>query len=319
MEPGLQVGSNHHHAGNLTSITTSTTAFAGNLKGYQVAAAADGTASIQDSLEELSLTMGEASSKKLADRSIRSKSFSARLHALMAKYVTALPETLSPDELKHQYAEWLRHLAQPDSQRLKHRLQERFGDNEEAQVATLEFLDELFTEEENPAAKAAIRDLKNEWKQDVKLGPLIRAGENVATTAEEFSGELDSDFGLKTFYRTTVLGWSTLDDAYTSVLDSYGGESFSSATEFLIRALGCEMQSMGPSCDPRLLAAVRDDIYYLQVVRRLHFRLEELVERLQSNYGNLECRPKSMSKRRKKSSEKSSHSKTSDGLIPPPL
>jgi type III secretion system YopN/LcrE/InvE/MxiC family regulator len=291
----------------------------GSYKGQSVALVPGGNGSaVEDSLEELTFTLSETGSKKLADRSTRSKSFAARLHALMAKYVTAMPKTLSPDELKHQYGEWLKKLSQPSVRDLKSRLEERFGDDGESQVATLEFLDELFTEEEDPAAKAVIRELKQQWRQDEKRGPLLRAGENISSATDEFAGELDTDCGLRSFYRTTVLSWSTLDDAYTSILGSYSGATFEAATDFLLTALGCEMQSLGPSCDLRLLAAVRDDIYYLQVVRRLHEQLEELVDRLKTNYGINLCNQRKPAKRRRRSSGKSSRSKTSAGSIRPP-
>lgn len=314
MQPALEGHKMSLLAGFQTVHSALSSTIQGSYKGQPVALVPGGNAtSLQDSLEELTFTLSETGSKKLADRTTQSKSFAARLHALMAKYVTAMPETLSPDELKHQYAEWLKKQSQPDARTLGARLQERLGGDAEAEVATLEFLDELFNEEEDPAAKAAIRELKEQWRTDERRGPLLRAGENIAGVAEELAGEIDSDFGLRNFYRSTVLTWSTLDDAYSSILESYGGDSFSTATDFLIRALGCEIQAMGPSCDPRMLAAVRDDIYYLQVVRRLHELLEELVERIESNYGINLCHPQA-TRRRRRSFGKSSRSKTSDGL-----
>ena len=306
MQPGIEANNPALLAALHTANASVTTAPQGSYKGQAVTLAPGGSASLQDSLEELTFTMSETGSKKLADRTTQSKSFAERLHALMAKYVTALPEALSPDELKNQYAEWLRGQAHPTSEDLKSRLGERFGDDVEAQVATLEFLDELFTEDESPAAKAAIKELKAQWKQDVRLGPLVRAGENIAPATEELAGVVDSDAGLRTFYRTVVLGWDTLDDAYSTILDAYGGGSFAEATEFLIQALGCEMQSLGPSCDPRMLTAVRDDIYYLQVVRRMHEQLEDLISRLENNYGAIQCGPRKTWKHRRQSSKKSS-------------
>jgi type III secretion protein W len=319
MQPGIEAHKTSLLASFQSVHAALSSAVQGSYKGQAVTLIPGGNpAPIEDSLEELTFALSESGSKKLADRTTQSKSFAARLHALMAKYVTALPETLSPDELKHQYAEWLRKLSQPDARSLQSRLEQRYGDDAESQVATLEFLDELFTAEEQPAAKSAIRDLKEQWKQDETRGPLLRAGENTAIASGEFAGELGSDVGLRQFYRTTVLGWNSLDDAYTSILASYGGGEFDAATDFLIRALGCEIQSLGPSCDPRLLAAVRDDIYYLQVVRRLHQQLEDVVDRLQSNFGTSLCNPRKPAKHRRRSSEKSSHSRTSGGSIRPP-
>lgn len=284
----------------------------GSYKGQAVSIIPGANATtIQDSLEELTFTLSETISKKLADRTTHAKSFSARLHALMSKYVAALHEALSVDELKG-YAEWLARLAKPSPQELQRRLEEMFGDDVESQVSTLEFLDELFTEQEHPVAKATIQQLKQQWKEDEVHGPLLRAGENVAAATEDFAGKIDSDIGLRNFYRTTVLNWSDLDGAYKSILERYAGESFSTATDFLLRALGCEIQSFGPSCDQALLMAVRDDIYYLQVVRRLHEQLEELAERIESTFGIVLCHSQTKRRRRKKSSDKSSHSPTND-------
>lgn len=317
MQPGIEAQKMSLLAGFQSVHSALSSTVQGSYKGQAVAMVPGGNASsVQDSLEELTFTLSESSSKKLADRTTRSKSFAARLHALMAKYVTALPKSLSPDEMKHQYGEWLRKLSQPAAQSLKSRLEKRLGDDAEAQVSTLEFLDELFADEDNPAAKATIRDLKEQWRHDEKRGPLLRAGENIADSTQEFAGQFDSDVGLRSFYRTTVLGWGTLDDAYTSILDSYG-ETFETATNFLISALGCEINSLGPSCDPRLLAAVRDSIYYLQVVRRLHEQLEELLARIESNYGVTLCNPQKQAKRRRRSSAKSSRSRTSEGSTRP--
>lgn len=265
------------------------------------------TSTVQDSLEELGVTLSESVSKKLADRTTKSQSFTDRLHALMAKYVTAVPKSLSPDELK-QYVDWLKSQANPSSDELGRRLEERFGDDVEGQVATLEFLDELFSEHEHPAAKSTIRELKQQWRENDTQGPRLRAGQNIRAATSEFGVNVDSDAGLRTFYRTTVLGWDSLDDAYSSILERYAGDAFSTATDFLMHALGCEIQSLGPSCDPQLLMAVRDDIYYLQIVRRFHLQMRELTDRLEANFGIELCHPtkKEKRKRRKRSSGKSS-------------
>ncbi|MEW4561554.1 hypothetical protein AB1K70_03450 [Bremerella sp. JC770] len=277
----------------------------GNHRGQAVTVMPGGSSSsLQDSVEELTFTLQDSQSKKLAERSTQSKSFSARLHALLAKYVTALPESLSPDEL-NQYADWLRKQSQPSSSELKHLLEEGFGDDTEGQVAALEFLEELFSAEDHPAALAAVRDLKQAWSNDDSHGPLLKAADNIHANTLDFEGELDSDFGLLVFYRTTVLSWSDIDDAYTSILNQYGSD-FEKATEFLFQALGSEIQSMGPSCDPRMLSAVRDDIYYLQVVHRFYKQMEDLQQRMKKTFGLALCNPRNKSKTRKRLSGKSS-------------
>ena len=304
MQPGIDGQKMAVLSGLQTVHSQLSSAIQGSYKGQAVAVIpGSNTATVQDSLEELTFTVSESVSKKLADRTTQSKSFSARLHALMAKYVTAIPESLSPEELS-QYADWIRKQAQLNLEGLRQLLEEKFGDDAESQVAALELLDELFSEEPESPGKATIRGLKDQWRQDETRGPLLRAGENIAVATKEFAGDIASDVGLRTFYRSTVLGWGGLDDVYTSILGQYSGKSFDTATDFLIRALGCEIQSFGPSCDPRLLAAVRDDIYYMQVVRRLYQQLNELAERLESTFEIKLCNPKTRLKQRRKSSAK---------------
>lgn len=306
MQPGIEGNKMAVLSGMQAVHAQLSSSIQGSYKGQAVSIIPGSNATtIQDSLEELTFTLSETVSKKLAERTTHSKSFSARLHALMAKYVMATQEALPADELKG-YAEWLARLTKPSPRELQQKLEKGLKDDVESQVSTLEFLDELFTEEEHPVAKATIQQLKQQWKEDHTHGPLVRAGENVAPAAEDFAGELDSNVGLRNFYRTTVLGWSDLEEAYNSILDRYAGDSFSPATDFLIRALGCEIQALGPSCDPALLVAVRDNIYYLQVVRRLYEQMEELAERIESTFGIQICHTKTKQKRRKRSSGNSS-------------
>ncbi|MCD0457869.1 type III secretion system gatekeeper subunit SctW [Roseiconus lacunae] len=277
----------------------------GSYKGQAVTVIPGGSGgTIQDSAEELTFTQSESASKKLADRTTQNKSFSARLHALLAKYVTAVPESLAPDEL-NQYADWLKSLTNVRPDQLRQKLEEHFGNDDQGKVAALEFLDELFTEQQHPVAKETVAELKSQWRTDQRLGPLLRAGENIVTETAHYSGTVDSDVGLRRFYRETVLSWDGMEAAYASIMGKYGSETFTTAVDFLIRALGCEMQALGPSCDPRLLAVIRDDIYYVQVMRRLHEQVEEVVERMQDVFGTTLCTSKTRAKRRKKSSRRS--------------
>ncbi|MEW4486704.1 type III secretion system gatekeeper subunit SctW [Thalassoglobus sp. JC818] len=304
MQPGIE-GNKMAVLGGLQNATWQlSAAMQGSHRGQAVTILPGASATnVQDSLEELTFTLHESESKKLAERTTQSKSFASRLHALLAKYVTALPETLSPDEFS-QYADFLRRLSQPNPQDLERLLQEKFGDDTTSQVTTLEALEELFSNGDHPVALKTVQELKQKWRDTSDYGPLVKAGENVAATATEFEAALAPDLELRDFYRETVLSWSSLDDAYSSILNQFGGESFSTATDFLFQALGCEMQSLGPSCDPRMLSAIRDDIYFLQVVRRFYEDVLEITDRIEETFGITLCKPRKTKKRQKRSSRK---------------
>lgn len=243
--------------------------------------------SVMDAAEELTFTQSEGASKKLADRTAKTRAGKSAMLAVLQKYVHATPEG-SQLEKFHQWADSLRKRSKanpPTPEEIKQKLKEFLGDDPDAQVTGLEFLEEALATEENQALTKALRQIRNEWREDETYGPAIRAGENIWDSASDFADDsfaLDPE--LRSFYREIALGNEPLEKTYDLIIKRYGSDNFDKATDYLLHALGADISSPMASREVSFLRAVRDDILHIQVVRGLHQDLEKLVNKMQQQF-----------------------------------
>ena len=120
-------------------------------------------------------------------------------------------------------------------------------------------------------------------------GPSIRAGLNIAETAEAFSvekgpGGLGPVQELRDFYRDTVLKYEGFNETYESVLKNFPPENFLQATQYLIRAAGNDLHSKGPSISPVELKAVLDDLYHLESMGNLYRDFSRLGDKISREF-----------------------------------
>ena len=119
-----------------------------------------------------------------------------------------------------------------------------------------------------------------------KHGQEIRAGLNITGIAADFSQKgLGKVQELRAFYRDTVLADTSPTKLYRSVKEKMEGADFETSVGFLIKALGKDLQSMGPSVSHAELKKVMDDLYVLESLKNTDKACEALMEKMGTQLG----------------------------------
>ncbi len=257
----------------------------GMLGGMQVTLVSDPIAELQDSKEELSMQFEEKSLKKLAERKLgetRSR-LSAYLEALDA-WMKAMPDMPGKDKQE----ELLRNLRQaaqegnlPDVKEFKQQLSRLSGDPSH-QFAMLDLLEQAVGGEERE-----LRSLISATRENLlaESGEEIRAGINLAnevnaraTTPEEMSD-------LRNLYRSEILGFTSPQDCFRSILSSRGAGALASAIEFLRAGCGVDLACDEPSRDPVALKRILTDLQCVQVLQTVVDTMDALASRMLKQFG----------------------------------
>lgn len=228
---------------------SSSPAAEGEYRGQRVANTTESLSSlIENSKEELPAHLSETSSRKLAERTAKSRSGS-RLDEILRKYKQFAG---SPGEVEkfQAAAESLKKLGRPTPQQLKQLLSESFADQESTALLCLEEM--LSAEGADPELLAVVRDVK---------------------------AELGGD--LREFYQQQVKSYEGVTDVYQQLLGEHGEADFLRATELLITRLGNDLSAQGPNLEPAHLKSTIDSLYHLEVARNTYSAFAELSAKTQ--------------------------------------
>lgn len=260
-----------------------TTGAAGNYRGQQVTQKADVMSLIADAAEELSFVASEKVEKKLAKRKIGKRpGMKSSAMERAEYYIKKLPDMGRPEKLQ----QFLDHVKKQGAMSPRQFMQEagKFFKDISHQYAALSYAEEMLEqeggrEELTSSLKAALDECMR------SNGPEIRSGMNVTDTARGFSDRGFGDVqGLRDFYRDTVLQYEGLNETYRSLLEKYGESGFIQARDFLIKAVGADLQSQGSSISPVELKRVMDDLYQLEVIGNLREECSGLIRKMQEQF-----------------------------------
>lgn len=121
-------------------------------------------------------------------------------------------------------------------------------------------------------------------------GPAVRAGLNVADAARTGATQgLGEAQGLRDLYRETVLDYKGALAAFDAILEKYGSKDFMHAVHFLIKALGQDMASTGPSTSAEQLKLINDDLFQLEALNHLHEASQNVLDRMRTVYNALQA------------------------------
>lgn len=262
----------------------------GRVMGMAVVVEQNPTAELQDAMEELSMQFEEKSAKKIGDRKLgetRSRA-SAYVDAVKA-WEKTLPDMPGKDFLDRM----LRGMRQAmqsggglsDAGRL---LQELAKGSEDPshQFAMLEVLEAALGEGDE-----ALRDLIGAARQQLvkEKGAEVSAGINLAREVNARATTPEEMQSLRDLYRGEVIGFTTPQDCYRSLVASRGISGLSAAIEFLIAGCGADLQSPSPSQMPEELRRIMLDLQCVQVLRTVFDKLAALVSRMSVQFGET-CR-----------------------------
>jgi type III secretion system YopN/LcrE/InvE/MxiC family regulator len=173
----------------------------------------------------------------------------------------------------------------PDAGSLLDELARGSGDPSH-QFAMLELLEAALGEGDE-----ALRDLIGAAREKLmkEKGPELSAGINLAREVNARATTPEEMQSLRDMYRGEVLGFTTPQDCFRSLVATRGMAALSAAIEFLIAGCGADLQSPSPSQAPEELRRIMLDLQCVQVLRTVFDKLSALVSRMATQFGEV-CR-----------------------------
>ena len=262
----------------------------GRAMGMAVVVEQNPAAELQDAMEELSMHFEEKAAKKLGERKLgetRSRA-SAYLEAVEAweKTLPDMPGREFMDRALRSLRQAMRNGGDlPDAGRL---LQELAKGSEDPshQFAMLDILESALGEGDE-----ALRDLVGAAREQLvkEKGAEVSAGINLAREVNARATTPEEMQSLRDLYRGEVIGFTTPQDCYRSLVASRGIAGLSAAIEFLLAGCGADLQSPSPSQMPEELRRIMLDLQCVQVLRTVFDSLAALVSRMSAQFGET-CR-----------------------------
>lgn len=267
-----------------------TPAEVGQAMGMTVVVEQDPAAELQDAMEELTMQFEEKTAKKAGDRKL------GETRQRTTAYIDAVQawEKVLPDMPGKEFLERiLRNVRQtmqgtgnlPDAGRFLERLAQG-SDDPSHMFAMLEILEAALGEGEE-----ALRDLVGAAREKLvrEKGPELSAGINLAREVNARASTPEEMQSLRDLYRGEVLGFTTPQDCFRSLVATRGMAGLPAAMEFLLAGCGADIQSPSPSRSPEELRRIMLDLQCVQVLRTVFDKLAALVSRMSAQFGET-CR-----------------------------
>ena len=261
----------------------------GELMGTAVVVEADPMAELMDSMEELSFQFEEKTAKRVGERRLGEMQGprSALLKAIET-WMSMMPDMPGRDFITR-LARGLRSASAagnlPDARELLKELA-RGSTDPSHQFAMLDILEQAFGvgEEELAAlvrqAKAALAEAK---------GPEIRAGINLAEEINARATTPEQMQELRDLYRSEVVGFTSPQDCFRSLLAARGPGHLAEAISFLIAGCGKDLSSSAPSLEAAALGRILTDLGRVQSLQTILEEFTKLATRMGREFGE-NCR-----------------------------
>jgi len=247
----------------------------GELMGTAVVAEADPMAELMDSMEELSLQFEEKTAKRVADRRLgEMQGPRSALIKAIETWMAMMPDMPGKNFITR-LAKNLRSSASegsiPDARDLIKELS-RGSTDPSHQFAMLDILEQAFGVGEEELA-ALVRQAKAMLAEE--KGPEIRAGINLAEEVNARATTPEQMQDLRDMYRSEVVGFTSPQDCFRSLIAARGPGHLADAIAFLIAGCGKDLASSEPSLEAAALGRILTD---LGCVQSLHTVLEDLTK-----------------------------------------
>jgi type III secretion protein W len=247
----------------------------GSFEGERVRVREDAGSLIADAAEELTFGASEVVEKKIAARKVGKEKRVDRA-ALAELYVQKAPNVKKDELLK--FSEHVRKNRPDTVERMLSEAKAFFEDITDQYLA-LSFVKDLFEQEGEDQKLQATLQASAQHLMATR-GPEIRAGLNVTEVALEFSEEgLGTAQHLRDFYRDTVLKYEGIKETFDCITRNFGINDFTGAVHYLIRAVGNDLHSKGPSVSPPELKRLLDDLYHLESLGNLYRDCADLIDK----------------------------------------
>ena len=260
------------------------TAETGNVMGTSFVVERDAMAELMDSMEELSFMFEEHEAKEVSEHKLGAERENPYIKALQGW------KTILPDMPGEQFTRMLLNLVQqalrrgqlPTVDSLLRQLSE--GSKEPAhQFAILSALGEAFSGPENSEFQNLLRATREALEKT--HGDEIRAAINLAKEVNARATTPEEMQELRDLYRGEVLGFSTPQQCFRSIMGKRGAAGLQAAIDFLTAGCGTDLQSASPSKSPEELRRIILDLQCVQVLKTVLERMEHLEQRMGPQFG----------------------------------
>ncbi len=257
----------------------------GQAMGFTLQVIDDPMADLMDSMEELSFQFEEKTLKSVAERKL------GEIRSVRSAYVMAVEtwQKTMPDLPGGAFMErMLRNLRQamlagqsPDANGLLKMLGEGSRDPSH-QFAMIDILEKAIRPDE-----ADLRGLLESAKSELMRaqGAEVRAGINLAAVVNAKAQNPEEMQGLRDLYRGEILGFTSPQDCFASLLQARGAGRLADAIDFLIKGCGVDLQSPSPSQSPEELRRILGDLQCVQVLKTCLDKLTSLSGKMVSQFG----------------------------------
>ena len=258
----------------------------GQAMGFTLQVMDDPMADLMDSMEELSFQFEEKEMKTAGERKL------GEMRGPRSAYITAVEKWMKvlPDMPGGEFMErMLRNLRQmarqggpmPGAQQFLKMLGEGSGDPSH-QFAMLEIMEQALGEGDAELQKlfANAKQTLNEAK-----GAEIRAGINLADEVNARATTPGEMQDLRDLYRGEVLGFSSPQACFRSLLASRSAGGLAGAIDFLVRGCGVELNSPSPSQSPEQLRRILLDLQCVNVLNAVLDKTGVLAGKMGSQFG----------------------------------
>lgn len=257
----------------------------GQAMGFHLEVMEDPMQELQDSMEELSFQFEEKEMKSAGTRKLGER------NSLRAAYLTAVDswKEVMPDMPGGEYMErmrrQLRNMQQggqlPDSNGLLKMLGE--GSKDAAhQFVMLDALEQSLT-----PGDTELKELLSKTKAELfaAKGDEIKAAINLAKEINQSAATTDEIGELRDLYRNEVLGFTTPQACFRSLLASRGAGKLSESIDFLVKSCGIDLTSPEPSRVPEELRRIMLDLQCVNVLTAMVDKLGLLANRMGAQFG----------------------------------
>ncbi len=269
----------------VNSLPKDVPAQTGAAMGFSAVVEADPTAELMDSMEELSFQFEEKEAKNVSERKLGETKSSQNA------YVKAIEEwmKLMPDMPDGAFmARLLRQCRQaqpmPNAAELLKRLAQPGGSEDPShQAAMLDCLEKLAGEGDKELTRlfADARQTLERTK-----GAEMRAGFNLAEAVNSRATNAAEMQDLRQLYRGTVIGFTTPQQCFKSLLATRGPGALAKALEFLIEGAGADLGSPSPSQSTAELRRIILDLQCVQVLKTVLDKMDGLAARMLKEFQN---------------------------------
>ena len=250
--------------------------------GFGVQVESDPLADLMDSMEELSFQFEEDEEMEVAERQLgEAKQPSNTQIASIQSWMKMMPDMPGLDFIRRRMRTLRAADPPPSADEILSMLEEG-SDDPSVQYALLDCLESGLADDES-SLRHALQDAKALLERE--KGPEMRAGLNVAEEINRRTSSPEEIRDLRDLYRGEVVGFSSPQHCFRSLLASRGAGRLAEALDFLISAAGVDLQSASPSQSAEQLRSIISDLQCVEVIRTVMERLDRLVDRLLTQFG----------------------------------